>query len=215
MFDFNRVFISFGIDYSENKFCTPVNFRQFNSLINLPSKPLKGGFWGSEKYYMNDYHSAWHKYIIETLNPKYFESKFNNKSTFFNLKEDSEVLIIKSFEDINITFDENGFKTSSIPLRTIQVSGDVPKSFEKQLYIDFEITSEFFDAIYVSEDFISKVNWILNEYERRINAGEQEYDDTQVTPELVFKSAIFEDWSVGSILILKSKCINFLEKVRL
>lgn len=212
MFNFNKIFISFGNDYSENNFCKPVNFRQFSSLTNFPSKPLKGGFWGSEKYYMNDYHSAWHKYIIEELNTEYFKNKFNNKSTIFNLKADSKVLTIKSFKDINITFDENGFKASSVPLRTIQVIGEVPKGFEKQLYIDFEMTSKYFDAIYVSEEFISKVNWTLNEYERRINAGEQEYDDTQVTPEHVFKSAIFEDWSVGSILILKSKCINVLEK---
>lgn len=89
-------------------------------------------------------------------------------------------------------------------------AGNVPQQFEKQLYIDFEKLADSYDALYVSRDFTNQVDWLLQECDRRVLNNQSEWDE-KITPEFLFKAAMFEDWNVDSILFLNNECINILE----
>lgn len=208
MFDYNKKFISLGIEYNETLFKSVSNRKIFNNTLYPPTKPIEGGLWGSEKRLDNEFVSSWHKFIIKKLNPTLFNAKLINKSTVFSIIDSAKVLNIESFEHIKLEKSiADGQMYSNIPLRTVKVAGHVPHQFKEMLYIDFESSVNYYDAIYVSEEFVSQVDWVLHEYDWRIKNNIKIWDEI-IIPEVVFKASFFEDWNVDSILILNPKCIK-------
>ena len=204
----DKVFISLGIEYNADKF-KAVNNRDIYTDTNFPpTKPIQGGFWGSTYYENMEYKSEWERYIYEVLNPKLFSDKLNGKSSVFKIKKNAKVLELKSFDDVWIDLKTG---ESNLALRQIKVSGTVPKQYEYHFFLDFERLSEYYDAVYLSQSFVRRVDWVLKEYERRVLFGEDEYDEKLTFGDL-YISELFEDWNVDSVLILNKSLIE-VEKI--
>lgn len=200
----DKVFIALGIEYDAEKFKMAKNRRIYADTNFPPTKPIEGGFWGSIYYENMKYKSEWERYVNEVLDPKLFSDKLNGKSTLFKIKENAKVLELKSFNDVWIDFRTN---ESNLALRQIKVAGAVPKQYEYHFFLDFERFSECYDAIYVSQNFVKRVDWVLKEYERRILFREKEYDENLTDGDL-YISELFEDWNVDSILVLNKSSVE-------
>ncbi|SEL78490.1 hypothetical protein [Paenibacillus sp. OK003] len=209
MFNYDKKFVSLGVEYNENNFRSVVNRKTYEDMIFPPTKPIEGGLWGSEINQDEKFISSWQEYIYEKLNKSLFKHKLKNKSTFFSIKHDSRVLSLDSLKDIVINLEDENL-SSNISLRLLEISGDVPKQYENHLYIDFERLVDYYDAIHVSMTFVKNVDWILKEYTHRVENNLYEWDE-DITPESLFKAELFEDWNVDSILILNNECINILK----
>ena len=208
MFDYDKKFISLGIEYKEEEFKPLYNRKIYNDNKFPPTKPIKGGLWGSTYFENSVYRSAWEECINVKLSPSLFEHRLNQKSTLFSIKRNSRVLVLDKIEDVYIDFSEKEVK-SVLVLRLLKVSGDIPKSFEKHFYVDFEKMGDYYDALYLTDNFVEQVDFILMEYDKRILLDEREWDE-KITPYRLYVSEMLEDWNINSILIFNKECINVL-----
>lgn len=211
MFDYNKKFITLGIEYDEKEFKPLLNRKIYNNNFYPPTKPIEGGLWGSSLYANHEYKSAWEKYVHTKLQSSAFEHRLKNKSTIFTIKENSRVLALKSFADIYIQVSKSGIE-SPLTLRLLKVGGNVPKAFENHLYIDFEKLGFYYDAMFVTKEFVEQVDCTLSEFDNRVRNHKYEWDD-KITRDTIYISEMFEDWNVESILVLNKECINVLELV--
>lgn len=205
------MFISLGIEYDKDKFNAVKNRGIYEDTDFPPTKPIKGGLWGSTYREEEQYVSEWERYIYEVLNPRLFSDKLSNISTLFKVCEGARVLEIRSFNDIWINL-ENG--TSNLALRQVKIGKNVPPQYKSHLFLDFERFAEYYDVIYVSQEFAKRVDWVLKEFERRVLAETEIYDEKLSISDL-YISELFEDWNVESILIFNKEVINVKKYVRL
>lgn len=209
MFDYNKKFIALGIIYNEKNFSSLVNRKVYNDNNFPPTKPIKGGLWGSSLYKDNKYKSAWEEYIYTTLNPSLFDHRLKNKSSVFSIKENSKVLVLNQINDVYIKFTADRTE-SNLSLRTIKVGGNVPKVFENHLYVDFEDLPNHYDAIYVTQNFVNKVDSLLKEFDNLVLNNKS----TEKIPSSdLYVSEMFEDWNVDSLLVLNKDCITILDTI--
>ena len=99
----NQKYISLGVQYNEKEFNQVKNRVIYNDTNFPPTKPIKGGFWGSSYFEENEYSSQWEKYIYETLNPEMFSHRLNKPSTIFTVKEDARILKLSSLMMYGLT----------------------------------------------------------------------------------------------------------------
>ena len=170
----SKLFISLGIEYASNLFKQPKNRNIYEDTNFPPTKPIMGGFWGSTYLRTGNFKSYWEKYIYEKLNVKMFEHKLNHSSTIFSLKESANILFLDSFQDIWI---DMKLQQSNLPLRLVKIAGNVPKQYENHMFLNFEDC--VYDAIYVSQNFVECVDYVLKEFERRILSNENADDLAQ------------------------------------
>ena len=67
-----------------------------------------------------------------------------------------------------------------------------------------------YDAMFVTQEFVEQVDWILREFDDRIRNQKYEWDE-KITKDTIHISEMFEDWNINSILVLNKECINVLE----
>ncbi len=67
-----------------------------------------------------------------------------------------------------------------------------------------------YDAMFVTQEFVEQVDWILREFDDRIRNQKYEWDE-KITKDTIYISEMFEDWNINSILVLNKECINVLE----
>ncbi len=199
----NKAFVTLGIEYQEHLFNKAKNMAIYSDYNFPPTKPIKGGLWGSPLWNEEKYKSPWERYIYGKLNKDMFEHKLNKKSTKFVLKDNANVLSLRSFQDIWIEWEPK--IQTNLPIRYIPIANGISKQFAKHLYLNFE--DKYYDAIYVSQEFIDTVEYVLSEFERRTIAGE-DFDEDFCTA--LYFAEMFEDWSVESVLVLNKDIISIL-----
>lgn len=211
----NIRFISIGVKYDRTKFMPVRNRSVFNDFNFPPSKPVSGGLWGAVYTPNAKFRSDWEQFIMEKM---YLRSEWTEKtkqtSTIFSLKADAKIIYLNELMDLfpiyHINTDGSAMVTPLFDLRRVKIGNPCLKDYEQHGYIDFEKLREEFDAILISKNFASKVDWTLMEYERRVNAGEAEYDEELTRLDLEV-AEIFEDWNVESILVLNARCMTNIE----
>nr|WP_297940075.1 hypothetical protein [uncultured Lachnoclostridium sp.] len=212
------MYISYGIEYDKEKF-TDVKNNQLYSDLNLPpTKPLRGGFWGSSYKQCGMYCSEWHEFIFSKLFVEMFKDKINNKSTIFELSEDAQVLYIDGLENVKLIF-PNGEKEEggNIPTRKCKVISGFDPNIEKRLYIDFEMLSKNYDAIYVSGNFLREAEKFLHKCDELIikTNGNIPMDTNLKLAEQITKYQLFEDWHVESLLVMNPDCIKIIDFIKI
>lgn len=211
MFNYKQTFISLGILYNKNNFNPLKNRDIYNNNNFPPSKPVSGGIWGSTLYSNKKYKSAWEEYIYSKLQPNLFQHRLNSKSTIFNIKPDSKVLELNTIDDVYIELTPTQIN-SNLALRTIKVSGKVPKVFENHLFIDFEKLPNFYDALYVTQNFANEVDSVLSEFDNSV-LDNKPLNTIKITNAKLYVAEMFEDWNVDSMLILNPNCINIISTI--
>ena len=73
------------------------------------------------------------------------------------------------------------------------------------MFLNFEDC--VYDAIYVSQNFVECVDYVLKEFERRILSNENADDLAQA----LYFAEMFEDWNVDSVLVLNKDIINVID----
>lgn len=204
-----KKFISLGIKYNDNEMKKPLNRRIYNDTNFPPTKPISGGFWGSTYILGERYKSEWEKYVMEVLDSKLFKEKLTGNDTIFEVDNEAKILVLNKIDDVWIEFKGDNVQ-SNLVLRQIKVSGDVPPEYKNHLYIDFSGMCEYYDAMYVSSEFAHKVDWILNEFKRRVLLGIPEFNE-ELTLEMLYVAEMFEDWNVDSMLVLNKNAIKVVE----
>lgn len=210
-------FISIGVKYDETKFMPVRNRHVFNDFNFPPSKPVSGGFWGAVYTPNAQFRSDWERFIMEKM---YLRSEWTEKtkqtSTIFSLNADAKIIFLNELMDLfpiyHINTDGSVMVKPLFNLRQVKIGNPCLKDYEHHDYIDFEKLSEVFDAILISKNFVSKVDWTLMEFERRVIAGEEEYDDELTRLDLEV-AEIFEDWNAESILVLNASCMTNIEYI--
>lgn len=213
----NIRFISIGVKYDRTKFMPVKNRSVFNDFIFPPSKPVSGGFWGAVYTPNANFRSEWERFIMEKM---YLRSEWTEKtkqtSTIFSLKADAKIIFLNELMDLfpiyHINADGSAMTKPLLNLRQVKIGNPCLKDYEHHGYIDFERLCETFDAILISKNFASKVDWTLMEFERRVKAGEELYDKTLTMLDLEV-AEIFEDWNVESILVLNASCMTNIEYI--
>ena len=210
-------YISLGIKLDKNTF-TPVENRKVFSDFNFPpSKPVRGGFWGSIYTPNGKYRSDWERFILERLylRPEWTE-KIKQTSTVFNLKSDAKVIVLNQLMDIfpvrEVGADGGAMVKPLFELRTVRIGNRSLEEYANHRYVDYELLATQIDALILTKNFITHVDWILDEYKRRVLAGEDEFDD-DLTPLDLNAAEMFEDWNTESILVFNPDAIENIEYV--
>ncbi len=210
-------YISIGIKYDEAQFMPVKNRSVFSNFMFPPSKPVSGGFWGAVYTPDAKYRSEWERFIMERM---YLRSEWTEKtkqtSTVFSLKSDAKIVFLNKLMDLFLTYHYNPDGSAVVKplfdLRKVKIGNPKLKDYENHLYIDFEKLSENFDALLISKYFASTVDWTLKEFERRVHADENPFNEKLTKLDLDV-AEMFEDWNVESILILNNGCMTNIEYI--
>lgn len=211
MFDFEKVFISAGISYNEERFETVLNRTVFNNRNVPPTKPARGGLWASEYLPGRSCCSSWHRHVIEKMYLTQFAEKVQGESTLLRLNTDSRVFCIDEYEDIKLEF-PNGAKQADVclPVMCVPTGGAVSPEWRTRLYIDHEQAAKRFDALYISFRMIRETEWLLSTYEQKIREGSLSEAEDREFGKVINKIELFEDWHVDTLLVYNKQCVKVL-----
>ena len=212
MFDFNKHFISFGIEYDSETFDAVRNKLVYSDYNLPPTKPRKGGFWASEYREGGLYLSNWHEFMVENLCQKMFREKIDGRSTVFKLKPQSKVFSMTNYTDIRLEL-PNGYRESEecIPVHHVKVGSEIDPLCAKKMYINHEKVAERFDALYISQDLVQGLQYELAKFDSKLISGQLSKEEELQYAEFVCKAQLFEDWHVDTLLIYNKECLEILK----